>query len=100
MKTYTFTPSSVASYLKVSTEETTYDCFFMSTETGVVVGLRQTPLANTDLPLPVRAEINRWFGTAFSLPHEEWKQPGPSPRAQFVDDAVPWEIDGSCPPDE
>lgn len=92
---YEFIPGSVASLLYLRPSWLTGNsipCVYMSKETGVLVGRRDTPLSQCGWPMEVVAQINKYFGTVFSLPHEEWKGKSPSPRAQFVDAATPWTI--------
>lgn len=43
------------------------------------------PVEFNDLPLKVRAEINKHFGTVFALPIEA--------RGRYLKDIVPWEVE-------
>ena len=97
MKTYRLVPGSVAALLYVHGGhlDPTQPAIFMNNETGVVYGPGAIPpsLNQSGLPLEVQTEINKYFEHVFSLEHETWKGPGPSPRAQYVDTAVPWTVE-------
>ena len=96
IKTYEFIPGSIASLLYVRPPGLTGDsipCVYMSKERGVTVGRFEKPLAEYGWPVEVQAQINKHFGTVFSLEHETWKGKSPSPRAQYCDAAVPWSVE-------
>lgn len=93
---YEFIPGSVAALLYVRPPGLTGEsipCVFMSQERGVVVGRREKPLADYGWPIEVQAQINKHFGTVFSLEHENWKGRWQSPRASYCDMARPWFIE-------
>lgn len=95
MTTFLLEPGSVASLLylhRVGSTAPPVACVFSSFERGVLVGNSEKPMADLGWPLEVQAQINKHFGTVFSLEHETWKGRGPSPRAQYVDAATPWEV--------
>ena len=52
----------------------------------------EKPLAETSLPEVVKEHIRKHLNYVFSLRHEDWNEPGPSPRSQYVDAAKPWEL--------
>ena len=95
-ETYELIPGSIASLLYVRQPGLmgeSIPCVFMSAEKGVVVGRHGKPLAEYGWPIEVQAQINKHFGTVFSLAHEDWKGKGPSPRAQYCDAAVSWKVE-------
>jgi hypothetical protein len=95
IRTYEFIPGSVAALLYVRqpmTNGSSVATVFLSYEKGVVVGRHDKPLADWGWPIEVQAQINKHFGTVFALEHKTWKSKGPSPRAQYVDNLLPWQI--------
>lgn len=74
-------------------DDLNHSCIYMSKERGVVVGIREKPLSEMGWPIEVQATINKHFGTVFSLRYEDWKGPGPSPRAVFLDHVLPWTLE-------
>lgn len=98
MNNYELIPGSIASLLYVRPPAYTgfsgssIACVYVGKERGVVVGRFDRPLAKTDWPTEVQAQINKHFDIVFSLEHENWKGREPSPRAQYVEAAVPWEV--------
>lgn len=93
MTTYKFVPGGVAAYLSVLVGDARHSCIYMSKEKGVVVGLGGRSLANTGWPIEVQATINKHFSVVFALRHEDWTTPCKSPRAQFLDDILPWTLE-------
>ena len=90
---YEFIPGGIAALLYVRPPGLTGEsipCVYMSKAHGVTVGRFEKPLAEYGWPVEVQAQINKHFGTVFSLEHETWKGKGPSPRAQYCDAAVAW----------
>lgn len=94
MPTWTLRPGIAAS-LDLKSSDGSWDTtiIYLSEEKGAVYSSRDYPISQSNLPLEVRAAINKHFGTVFSLPHENWKGPGPSPRAQYCDALQPWTIE-------
>lgn len=93
MATYKFMPSNVAALLELVVDGKRYSCIYMGKEKGVVVGLGEAPLAQMGWPIEVQATINKHFGVVFSLRHEDWTGPRPTPRAQFLDNILPWTLE-------
>jgi len=92
---YKMQPSSIAALLYVvkSTDRLLpQPCIYISAEKGVVYGHKDVPLHRSDLPEEVQESIRKYFEHVFSLEHENWTVPGPSPRAAYCDTAQPWEI--------
>jgi hypothetical protein len=102
MNGYELIPGSVAALLYVRPPAwaefsgASISCVYASKERGVLVGRFEKPLAEMGWPAEVQAQINKHFGTVFSLEHENWKGKGPSPRAQYCDAAVPWTVEVSA----
>lgn len=96
---YELIPGSVAALLYVRPSVYTgfsgasIPCVYLSAERGVVVGRREKPLEGIGWPDEVKAAINKHFDTVFALEHENWKDPGPSPRAQYCDNAKAWTVE-------
>lgn len=93
MATYKFIPAAAAAYLSVLVDDVNHSCIYMGKERQVRVGLRETPLSQKGWPIEVQATINKHFGVVFSLRHEDWTMPCKSPRAQFLDDILPWTLE-------
>lgn len=93
MTTYKFTPGSIAALLTVHVDDVDHSCIYMGKERGVVVDIREKPLAQMDWPIEVQATINRYFGVVFSFCHEDWKGTAPSPRSQLLDSLLPWTLE-------
>jgi hypothetical protein len=93
MATWTIKPGLAALVRVIYPNGSQVAAVFLSEEKGVVLGLHDRPIKNSDLPLEVQAAINRHFATVFFLEHETWKKPGPSPRAQYCDSLVPWTVE-------
>jgi hypothetical protein len=93
MTTYKFVPGGVAAYLAVFVDDARHSCVYLSQEKGVVVGNRDVPLAQMEWPMGVKVTIEKHFRTVFCLRHEDWQGPGKSPRAQFLDNILPWTIE-------
>lgn len=93
MTTYKLIPGSIASLLTVRVDDVDHSCIYMSKERGVVVDIREKPLAQMGWPTEVQATINRHFHVVFSLRHEDWTEPRPSPRAQFINGILPWTLE-------
>ena len=69
---------------------------FMSHEKGVVVGMRETPLADWEWPKQVKDAVNEHFRKVFALRHEDWTPSylhEPSPRAAYLDSLQPWLVE-------
>lgn len=95
MITYRLIPSSTAAmlYVQKSTDVARpQPCVYLSDEKGAVYGHKDVPLQRSELPEVVQDSIRAHFKRVFDLAHENWKQPGPSPRALYCDTAQPWEI--------
>lgn len=94
--TYKLIPSSISALLYVQGPNDSRllppPCVYISEEKGVVYGQRDVPLDKSGLPEQVQEAIRAHFKYVFDLEHENWKQPGPSPRAEYCDQAKPWEI--------
>ena len=93
--TYKMIPASAAALVYVQRSDDVMllqPCVFLSHEKGVVYGQRDVPLADSGLPQSVIESIEAYFKQVFDLEHEDWKGPGPSPRAQFVETAQKWFI--------
>jgi hypothetical protein len=93
MGTWTIKPGIAALVNVISPNNEMTSAIFLSEEEGVVLGIAAKPLAKSDLPVEIKAALNRHFATVFFLEHETWKGIGPSPRAQYVDALVPWTIE-------
>lgn len=92
MSTYTIRPG-IASVVQLKINdlpETT--CVYLGIDRGVRVGTRDVPLERCEFPPSVVQAIYTHFKHVFSLEHEGWKGPGPSPRAQYMDAIQPWSI--------
>jgi hypothetical protein len=102
MNGYELIPGSVAALLYVRPPAwsgfsgASIGCVYASKERGVRVGRFERPLAEMGWPIEVREAICKHFDTVFSLEHENWMRPGPSPRAQYCDAAVPWTVEVSA----
>ena len=94
MTIYTITPR-IAAYIDLKSDDGKWDTavIFLSHHKGAVFGARDYPIKGSDMPLEVQAEINKHFGTVFSLEHEHWKGRGPSPRAQYCESLQPWTVE-------
>lgn len=96
MATYKFVPGGVAAYLSVLVDDARHSCVYLSKHKGVVVsvvGTGDQPLHKTEWPAEVQATINKHFGVVFSLRHEDWTGPRPTPRAQFLENILPWTLE-------
>lgn len=93
---YEFIPGSVAALLYVRKNPmcgcTSVPVVYLSKDKGAVWGRREHPLYDSDWPVEVKLSITQHFNTVFSLEHETWKDRQPSPRAVYVDNAKPWQI--------
>lgn len=66
---------------------------FLSEERGIVCGRRDTRLASYGWPQAVQDSLTAHFKHVFSLRHEDWREPGPSPRAVYCDALKPWNVE-------
>ena len=66
---------------------------YLGRDRGAAVGIRNTPLAQCDWPQQLRGEVNQHFARVFALRHEDWREPGPSPRAAYCDSLKPWTVE-------
>ena len=81
---YTLRPGYIASVLYVQPEDgRTLDCLYIAENLPVQVWPNRTIEV---LPGPVRAAVNKHFGTVFSLPSIE--------RGAFLQSLEPWEVEG------
>jgi len=97
MRTFLLTPG-IAAYLDVKelgdNPQFDHGVVFLSEAKGAVFGPRDRSVnLESNLPLKVRAAINKHFGTVFALAHEKWTNKGPSPRAQYLDSLLPWTVE-------
>lgn len=92
---YTFRPG-IAALVYVTKNSLTggspVSAVFLSTDKGVVVGRRDTPLAEYGWPQEVQDQLTQHFAKVFALEHENRLANTPSPRALYVDSLQPWEI--------
>jgi hypothetical protein len=80
---YTLKPGHIASILYVTQEGgKTRDCIFIAENLAVMVWPNETVEI---FPTPVRAAINKHFGTMFSLPLER--------RGDYLKSLVPWVVE-------
>ena len=93
MATWTIQPDIAALVRVIYPNGSQVSAVFLNKEKGVVLGLHDRPMKDSDIPSQVQAAINRHFGTVFALEHETWKSKGPSPRAQYCDALQPWSIE-------
>lgn len=93
MTTYTLR-GALAAYVGVTTPELPAESGVIYLSEGkIVIGLRDLPLEKSSLPPEVKDSITRHFRHVFSLEHETWRGPGPSPRAVYMDALKPWTIE-------
>lgn len=79
---YTLKPGAIASVLFVVPEEgRTLDCIYLAENQVVQIWPNQTVEI---LPVPVRAAVNKHFGTMFSLPLNR--------REAYLRSLVEWEV--------
>jgi len=43
-------------------------------------------------PQGLKDAINEHFAKVFALRHEDWTEPGPSPRAAYLQQLTPWTV--------
>jgi hypothetical protein len=79
---YVLKPGNIASVLYVTTENgKTFDCIYAAENKPVEVWPNQTIEV---LPIPVRAAVNKHFGTMFALPLER--------RGAYIKSLIPWVV--------
>lgn len=84
---YTLIPGGISACLEVKLPDgSEISCIYLSETNGVVVGVGNDGRALFNaLPFKVRAEVNKHFGTVFSLPLES--------RGTYLHSCVPFEVE-------